>query len=182
MTRDETKMILMRIQSVFPNWKPTADLRFVVDTWCEYLAEYSYEQVRIALQAYILTDTSGFAPSIGQLVEKLKSTATPQLTEMEAWSMVSKAIRNGYYGAEVEFEKLPPIVQKAVGNQSNLRAWAHTDAESIENVVQSNFLRTYRAVVKREHEQEKLPDRLKVAMNNVLMIEGVTHENLHGSD
>lgn len=170
MTRDETKKIIRIIADSYPNYKPS-DISETIDVWSMMLEEYPYNQIAMALKAYILTDTSGFAPSIGQLVNKLTS-AEPQLNEMEAWSLVSKAIRNGYYGAEEEFAKLPEVVQKAVGNPANLRAWSHTDAESIENVVQSNFLRTYRAVVKREHEQEKLPDRLKVAMNNVLMIEG----------
>lgn len=174
MTRDDTKKILMRIQSVFPNWKPTADLRFVVDTWCEYLSDYSYEQVLVALNAYVVTDTSGFAPSIGQLIGKLQtiSNANTELNEMEAWALVSQALKNGYYGAEEEFAKLPEMVQKAVGTPANLRAWAHTDESSIENVVQSNFMRTYRTVVKRENECAKLPDSLKLAMNNTLMIGG----------
>ncbi len=173
MTRDDTKKILMRIQSVFPNWKPTADLRFVVDTWCEYLSDYSYEQVLVALNAYIVTDTSGFAPSIGQLVGKMQMVSQPnELNEMEAWALVSQALKNGYYGAEEEFAKLPELVQKAVGTPANLRAWAHTDESSIENVVQSNFMRTYRTVVKRENECAKLPPSIKN------LIEGRTNENL----
>jgi hypothetical protein len=52
-------------------------------------------------------------------------------------------------------------VQKAVGTPANLRAWAHTDESSIENVVQSNFMRTYRTVVKRENECAKLPPSIK---------------------
>lgn len=168
MTRDETKKIIRIIADSYPNYKPS-DISETIDVWSMILEEYPYNQIAMALKAYILTDTSGFAPSIGQLVNKLTS-AEPQLNEMEAWSMVSKAIRNGYYGAEEEFAKLPEVVQKAVGNPANLRAWSHTDESSIENVVQSNFLRTYRAVVKRESEQSKLPDSLKLAMNNTLMI------------
>lgn len=172
MTRDDTKKILMRIQSVFPNWKPTADLRFVVDTWCEYLEEYSYEQVLIALKAYISTDTSGFAPSIGQIVDKIHNLNQPcELNEMEAWSLVSKAIRNSAYNAESEFDKLPESVKKAVGSPSNLRNWSQTDIESIENVVQSNFLRTYRIVLVREKENRKLPDSVRIVMNQSMKIE-----------
>jgi hypothetical protein len=168
MTRDETKKIIRIIADSYPNYKPS-DLSETIDVWSMMLEEYPYNQIAMALKAYILTDTSGFAPSIGQLVNKLTS-AEPQLNEMEAWSLVSKAIRNGYYGAEEEFAKLPEVVQKAVGNPANLRAWSHTDEQSIENVVQSNFLRTYRAVVKRESEQCKLPDSIRLAMNNTLMI------------
>lgn len=173
MTRDETKKLLMRISSVYPNWKPQADLTFVIETWCEYLAEYSYEQVLVALKAYISTDTSGFAPSIGQLVDKIHGLKQPcELNEMEAWSLVSNALRNSTYNAETEFAQLPALVQKAVGSPSNLRNWAQTNVESIENVVQSNFIRTYRSVITREMENRKLPESVRIAMNQMLRIEG----------
>lgn len=172
MTREDTKKLLMRISSVYPNWKPQADLTFVIETWCEYLSEYTYEQVLIALKAYISTDTSGFAPSIGQLVDKIHSIKQPcELNEMEAWSLVSNALRNSTYNADAEFSQLPALVQKAVGSPSNLRNWAQTDIESIENVVQSNFMRTYRTVVAREKESRKLPESVRIAMNQMLQIE-----------
>lgn len=172
MTRDDTKKLLMRISSVYPNWKPQADLTFVIETWCEYLSEYTYEQVLIALKAYISTDTSGFAPSIGQLVDKIHSIKQPcELNEMEAWSLVSNALRNSTYNADAEFSQLPALVQKAVGSPSNLRNWAQTDIESIENVVQSNFMRTYRTVVAMDKENRKLPESVRIAMNQMLQIE-----------
>jgi hypothetical protein len=172
MTREETKKIIRIIIDSYPNYKPS-DLSETVDVWCMMLEEYSYQQIAVALKAYILTDTSGFAPSIGQLVGKLHSVArNDELNEMEAWALVSNAIKNGYYGAEEEFAKLPEVVQKAVGTPANLRAWAHTDEQSIENVVQSNFMRTYRMVVKRESEYAKMPTSIKN------LIGGGTNENL----
>lgn len=163
MTRDETKQLLMRISSVYPNWKPQADLKYVVETWNEYLSEYTYGEMKKALKAYTLSDTSGFAPSIGQLVEKARMINTPdELSEMEAWALVSKGLRNGYYGAEQEFEKLPTVVQKAVGSPSQLRNWSQTDINSVENVIQSNFIRTYRSVVAREREIAKMPKDIKM--------------------
>lgn len=167
-TRDETKQILMRISSVYPNWKPQADLKFVVETWWEYLEEYSYEQIKVALKAYIATDTSGFAPSIGQLIEKMHTISRPQeLSEMEAWELVSRALRNGYYGAEEEFEKLPPLVKKTVGSPSQLRNWSQTDSDSVENVIQSNFMRNYRTVVSREKEYQRLPSDMQRLVSEV---------------
>lgn len=172
MTRDDTKKLLMRISSVYPNWKPQADLSFVIETWCEYLVDYTYEQVLTALKVYISTDTSGFAPSIGQLVDKIHSVSRPcELNEMEAWSLVSNALRNSTYNSEKEFLRLPALVQKAVGTPSNLRNWAQTDIESIENVVQSNFMRTYRTVVSREKENRKLPESVRIAMSRMMQIE-----------
>lgn len=161
MTRDETKKIIMVISASYPNFKPP-DIRMTVDTWQMMLDEYSYTQVSMAVKAYIASDTSGFAPSIGQVIGLMNKIEKPEeLNEMEAWALVSRAIRNGYYGAEKEFEKLPPLVQKAVGTPGQLRNWSQTDMESIENVVQSNFMRTYRTVVKSSQEIARMPENIR---------------------
>ena len=161
MSRDEVKRIIQIMCATYPNWKP-ADLSNTVDAWHLMLEDYPYNQIAIALKAYVTSDASGFAPSVGQLIGKLNTiTSTNEPSELEAWSMVSKALRNGYYGAEEEFSKLPELVQKAVGNPSNLRQWSQTDVDSIENVIQSNFLRTYRNVVKRAEEVQKMPSDIK---------------------
>lgn len=165
MTREEAKKLVRIVVSSYPNYKP-ANLTDTVDVWTLMLEEFSYQQVAAALKAYILSDTSGFAPSIGQLIDKVQTIhdTNPQLNEMQAWALVSKALKNGTYGAQEEFDKLPPTVQKAVGNPSQLRNWAVTDEESIENVIQSNFMRTYRVICQREKEISKMPKDIKAIM------------------
>ena len=165
MTREEAKKLVRIVVSSYPNYKPT-NLTDTVDVWALMLEEFSYQQVAAALKAYILSDTSGFAPSIGQLIDKVQTIhdTNPQLNEMQAWALVSKALKNGTYGAQEEFDKLPPTVQKAVGSPSQLRNWAVTDEDSIENVIQSNFLRTYRVICQREKEISKMPTDIKAIM------------------
>ena len=166
MTRDETVKIIRIMCDCYPNYKPS-NLSETVDVWNMMLEEYSYEQISVALKAYVHSDTSGFAPSIGQLINKLHEVQAPQeLNEMEAWLLVGRALRNGTYGAVEEFNKLPPLVQKAVGSPDNLRNWAQTDSESIENVVQSNFMRTYRIVVNRAKEYQKMPKDIQILIEN----------------
>ena len=167
MTRDETVKIIRIMCDCYPNYKPS-NLSETVDVWNMMLEEYSYSQISTALKTYVHSDTSGFAPSIGQLLDKLHAIQNPQeLNEMEAWSLVSKALRNGYYGAVEEFNNLPPLVQKAVGSPDNLRNWSQTDTNSIENVVQSNFMRSYRLVVNRENESKKMPADVRTLIENV---------------
>lgn len=167
MTRNETVKIIRIMCDCYPNYKPS-NLSETVDVWNMMLEEYSYSQISTALKTYVHSDTSGFAPSIGQLINKLHEVQSPQeLNEMEAWMLVSKALRNGYYGAVEEFNKLPPLVQKAVGSPDNLRNWALTDSKSIENVVQSNFMRAYRTVVNRENEIKKMPADVRTLIENV---------------
>ncbi len=166
MTRDETIKLLMVIQSAYPNFKPP-DKTVAVDTWYTMLKDMDYNVVQMGLRAYITSDTSGFAPSIGQLINTIYLTQNPQeLNEMEAWALVSKALRNGYYGAVEEFDNLPPLVQKAVGTPDNLRNWSQTNTESVENVIQSNFMRSYRTVVKREEEIKKMPADVQALIEN----------------
>ena len=166
MTRDETIKIIRIMCDCYPNYKPS-NLSETVDVWNMMLEEYSYSQISTALKTYVHSDTSGFAPSIGQLINKLHEIQAPQeLNEMEAWLLVGRALRNGTYGAVKEFNKLPPLVQKAVGSPDNLRNWAQTDSESIENVVQSNFMRTYRIVTNRAKEYQKMPKDIQTLIKN----------------
>ena len=149
----------------YPNYKPNS-ISETVDVWNMMLSDYEYNLVAMSLKAYILSDTSGFAPSIGQLVAKIQTITKPQeLSEMEAWSLVSKAIRNSGYNSVEEFANLPPLVQRAVGTPDNLRNWAVSDYQTIESVIQSNFLRTYRTVVKRENEINCMPNEIKALID-----------------
>lgn len=166
MTREETVKIIRIICGSFPNFKPN-DLSETVDIWNMMFDEYTYNQIAGALKSYILADSTGFAPSIGQLIAKVKTIEEPaQLNESEAWGLVSKAIRNGYYGAVEEFSKLPPLVQKAVGSPDNLRNWSQTNLESVETVIQSNFLRAYRVEAQRAAEISKMPSDIKAMIEN----------------
>ena len=145
----------------YPNYKPN-NISETVDVWQMMLSDYDYNLVAMALKAYILSDTSGFAPSIGQLVAKIQTISQPQeLDGMAAWGLVSKALRNGTYGAVEEFNKLPPLVKQAVGMPDNLKNWATSDYRTIETVIQSNFLRTYETVIKRANEINRMPDNIK---------------------
>lgn len=165
MTREETVKIIRIMVDSYPNYKPN-NISETVDVWQMMLSEYTYEQISVALKAYILSDTSGFAPSIGQLVSKIQSITQPQeLSEMEAWALVSKAIRNSGYNSVEEFAKLPPLVQKAVGLPDQLRTWA-LDENYNEQVVSSNFMRCYRNEVENEKKILSMPKDVQALLQN----------------
>nr|DAL69807.1 MAG TPA: replisome organizer [Bacteriophage sp.] len=161
MTREQVGELLMTIQVYYPNYNPP-DKKITLNAWHIMLAEYPEELVLQALRACIATNTSGFAPDIGQIMSKIHTISQPQeLDGMTAWGLVSKALRNGTYGAVEEFNKLPPLVKQAVGMPDNLKNWATSDYQTIETVIQSNFLRTYETVVKRANEINRMPDDIK---------------------
>lgn len=106
MTLDETKKVIAVIISAYPNYHP-ADIKAVVSVWKELLEEHSYECVSTALRMYMSTDSNGFAPSPGQIIERVKLlTSERRLNEIEAWTLVRKAIQNSGYNSVEEYAKL----------------------------------------------------------------------------
>ena len=156
----EAKKIIASMIVSYSNYKPT-DVDYAATIWADMLSEYTYEQVDSSLRSFIMSDKSGFSPSIGQLVEKINTMTQPQeLNEMEAWSLVSKAIRNSGYNSTDEFAKLPPLVQKAVGLPGQLRTWA-LDENYNEQVAMSSFQRAYKAELKQHEELQKMPQNVR---------------------
>lgn len=169
MERREVATLLATIQAYYPQYNPP-DKTIAVNAWFDILKEYPKELVENALRAFISTDTTGFAPSIGQLIGKMNLIQSMgELNEMEAWALVSKAIRNSGYHSVEEFEKLPELVQKSVGTPLQLRTWA-LDQNYNEQVVSSNFIKCYRTETKMKREYMSLPqnirDSISVASKN----------------
>ncbi len=160
MTREQIQDFLAMIQATYPNFNPPSKTA-AVNSWTLALEEYEEKAVHTAFKLHMQTNTSGFAPVPGQIIDKIHTMTQPQeLNEMEAWSLVYKAICNSTYNSVLEFEKLPPLVQKAVGLPDSLREWAMTENLNLE-VVMSNFQRAYKAELKRHEELQKMPQNVR---------------------
>lgn len=171
MTRDETLKILSVLKAAFPHsYKDMTkrDATAMVDLWTMAFAGDPYEAVNAAVVALIVTRTTGFSPTIGEIKEKLAAPkAAQELSEQSAWALVSKACGNGLYGYRKEYDKLPPEVQRAVGAPEQLKAWAAMDAETVQSVVASNFMRNYRTQQARAKEVEALPPAVREMLTGV---------------
>jgi len=167
MTREETKKLLAIIDATYPNFK-VEDAKTTLDAWHFLLEEEDYNQLSLALKTYIKTSGSGFAPSVSQLIDMAyKPKELNELSETQAWDLVSKAVSRSGYNAEEEFNKLPPLVQKAVGSPTMLHSWSQSDMEAFETVVASNFQRSYRTVVQRERDIARLPKEARVQLESL---------------
>ena len=166
MTEKEVRQLLAMTQAVYPNYNPPSR-EAAVNAWLMCLSEYDNNVVMAAFKAYMTTNTSGFAPVPGQLVEILQTLTQPsELNELEAWSLVRKALSDSSYNSVERFQELPPIVQKAVGTPQQLKIWA-CDSEFNENVVSSNFIKTYKTEVKRATELNKMPNDVRKLIETV---------------
>lgn len=71
MTREGVIKMLMVIQASYPNYRPP-DKTVTVNLWHEMLQEYDEESAMRGLKEFIKTDSSGFAPTIGQIISKME--------------------------------------------------------------------------------------------------------------
>lgn len=160
MTLDDTKKLLMAIDSIYPSFNVENPIA-TAETWTWALSEYPASAVMAALQVYIKSNNTGFAPSVSQLIGCMyKTHDNSHLSEGEAWALVKKAIQNGNYGSEEEFEKLPPLVKRAVGNSNMIRQWAMSETDEVNTVVASNFQRTYRTLLEKQRFNDRVPQGL----------------------
>lgn len=172
MTRTEAAKIIDVLQINYPdNFKGKSDatIAATVNLWASIFARDDFNVVQMATLSYMECNPGRFMPNVGQIREQIQkmTRANDPLGENEAWSLVTKALRNSLYGAKEEYDKLPRVVQRAVGNENTLREWATMDTETLNSVVASNFMRTFRAISKNEEEMDRLPEGFREEMRRL---------------
>lgn len=153
LTEDNFKRLVSALKAAFPDPKLIPNNE-AFNTWFFMLKDISYEDLSRAVKLYIQTESK--IPTIADLRQKVKDLEPMGMTELEAWGLVSRALKNSAYHYESEFEDLPPEIQKAVGRAENLKEWALMDSETVGSVIQSQFLRSYRVVAKRTDDATKI--------------------------
>lgn len=171
MNRKEVLSLMSVLKAAYPSFyrgMSVSDAEAAVNLWCDMFIEDPPQLVAAAVKALIATDTRGYPPNIGSVKERMRKLANPdELTEMEAWGIVQKALRNSSYGAKEEFDTLPPDIQRTVGSPNQLKEWALMDAETVSSVVASNFQRSYKARAAQSREFASLPPDIRKMISGV---------------
>lgn len=171
MTEIETMKIMAVLQAAYPQFyakKSDEELSQIVSLWAEMFADEPYNLVAMAVKALIKTRESTFPPGIGEINARIMQLTQPEeLSEMEAWALVSQAVRNSAYNSQREFDRLPEVVQRVIGSPAQLREWSQMDSDTVNSVISSNFQRSYRARAKNEREYIALPSSVKAYMEQL---------------
>lgn len=168
MNQFETMKIMAVIETAYPRFyaqKTAEDRENAVKLWTQVFAEDPYNVVSMAVMALI--KTSPYPPQPSDVNAKIQQITQPeQMTELEAWSLVHKALRNSTYNSGEEFRKLPEVIQRLVGEPMQLKNWAGLDDDAL-TVVASNFQRSYKVRAKNERDYLALPANVKKFMANL---------------
>ena len=164
MSREEVAQLLATIALTYPNFD-AKDKSKTIDAWYLFLEEYSLQEIQVALKAFVKGSGSKFPPSISELIGYVHKPETlSTMNEHEAWSLVRKALENGIYNSQREFDNLPELVQKAVGSANQIHVWA-SDPDYDEGVMSSNFMRAYRTVCTRQEEYNRMPKEAQLRID-----------------
>lgn len=159
MTREETKAIMAILKAGYPNFyrnMTKEDATNAINLWATMFENEPAQIVTEAVRA--LMCTLKYPPTIADVKEKIELLTQPeQMTEMEAWNLVRKAMNTSDFVKS--FQELPPIIRRIVGSVSQLKEWAYTEGDI--SVISSNFMRSYRARAAHERELARLPQSAK---------------------
>ena len=135
MTKAETAKIMATLWAAYPGFYSKAgngDQAAAVELWQKCFEAEPYELVSAAVYALIKVRPNSYPPAIGEVTAQIQRLVRPdELTAMEAWNLVAKALRNSAYGSEEQ------------------------------SVVASNFQRAFTARQKSEREFEALPPAVR---------------------
>lgn len=175
MTKSEVASLIALLKEYYPRDISNTDAKTRVAAWHYVLADYPYDLAKAGVVSFVSSDTRGFPPSVGQIVEQISKLTTPPENdnELAAWDKVRKAaakasmspssrkMGDSRVSAERLFEELPKDIQAVVHSPEQLANWGTLPEETLNTVVQSNFVKSYRARRASSKEFEKLPAAAK---------------------
>lgn len=198
MTKREIAKLLTLIKSVYPNYNkdlPVGEVALVVEFWYSLLCDYDNRVVTVALQAYAVKDTKGFAPVPGQLLAEIRQIMghvkqERYLTHMEAWERVREVMSDAdcYYNPDKVFQSLPEYIKQVIGSVGTLVKWSGMDIERLETVIMPNFRDSYKGIVEDRKNWSMLPSNVISLIENLSVkpIEGnnlvIPFKRLNGSE
>lgn len=175
MNKKETAGILTILKVSYPFFYKNINEQDIIDTVNVWTTMFADDDVRIVIEATkaLIMTHKDYPPTIAHIKEKIELlTKQPVMSEMEAWSIVLKAIKDSYYNAQTHFDNFPPTIQQTIRIPSQLREWGQMESEVVNSVVASNFMRSYKANVQHAQQIERLPESTKT------MIEGLKNKFL----
>lgn len=171
MDKREVLQVVAMLEVAYPHYySKLSDEQFknLVSLWTVQFKDDNANLVANVINGIIATDLSPFPPSIAMIKSKaLDLLGDKSITEQEAWNIVLKASSNSSFNAKKEYDNLPEDI-KTLCSPSQLREWGLMNIETLNSVVASNFMRSYKVRVKESREQKLLPSSVKLAIGSIV--------------
>lgn len=116
--------------------------------WLDNLSDLPTAEVKQAVRAVIMT--SPFPPTIADIRKMVAEGKVSNLPiAEEAWGKVRKALQNSLYNSKEQFERLDDISKSIIGSPGALAVYASMNADEVETVIKSHFIKSYNEIRQR---------------------------------
>lgn len=164
MNAAEFSVVLAKIARFYPRFYENQDPKQVNADWFPYFRDNSFQTVNRAVDACI--NTLRFPPTVADIKAQIvESYQQDKPTSIEAFQVISHAVNKSFdrTSATEQFNQLPPILRKLVGDPSALRDWKQVSTEAFQTVIMSAIRESYSELVKREAKYYAFPAELQRA-------------------
>ena len=169
MTRNDIIMTLKILKTAYPKFyseMTKIEMENTLNLWCD-MFEYEDTQI-VTLAIKNLINHFKWPPTIADIKEEIYKIETiNDESPVELWNSIKKALRNSIYNSTEEFEKLPELAKKFVGNPKQLREWA-LDTDYNDSVVKGQFLKQIEILKTRKKDKQMLVPEVKEMINTIL--------------
>lgn len=161
MDKAEAGKLLLEIDAAYPKYldKVTpAKMQAMANMWALVLENFSLQEAERGLASYVATDTTGFAPSPGQIIARIRAfNQEASMSAEEAWRVVELAVQHALRDAQETYNAFPDAIKMAIGSPGALRDMAMLDTQQLETVEHSQFIRAYNTIQQREEIKARTP-------------------------
>lgn len=178
MNKKDMAAILTILKVAYPFFYRNISESEIIDTVNVWTSMFENDDPRLVTEAVkaLIQTHKDYPPTIAHVKEKIRLLLEPnRMTELEAWTIVNKAIKDSYYNSARIFEALPEQIKAVVRVPEQLREWGQMDSEVVNSVVASNFMRSYKAHMQHENTIKALPESTRELISTLkskMLIEG----------
>lgn len=157
MTENDAIKILAMIEA---NWQPVRNQQAAIELWASCFRDDPVELVETAVLTVIQTSDIAFRPTVGMIRRKMRDIIHGEMmSESEAWQTIKSVLPKAQEspetlkGAREAWNLLSEDLKKLV-TPKQLLDWNSVEPESLDTVIQSNFMRSYREIRERKYAKE----------------------------
>lgn len=148
MRKEDLDAVWIYANSLWDTFKlPDTEEKYDImsEVWYDLLKPYDLKIIRAGMLEHAKVSDFCNVVKIANQCQQLVDIGTgAKITEDDIVREIRKAISNGKYGSQQEFEKLSPIAKRIVGSPRTIFDWACMDLDEFNTVITSNIRRSAR--------------------------------------
>lgn len=169
MTRDEVIAILGILKTAYPSFYKDMtrdEMVRTIDLWEKMFLHEDPALVTATVENLI--NSFKWVPTIADIKEEMHKLSTfDDKSGIDYWNELEHATRNCLYKEKEIFEGLSAPVKRFLGNPSQLRELALSDAKTFQTVTKGQFLKQIEIIQKREKDNKMMLPSTKNILNQI---------------